>query len=76
MPWHHAAGERDAARTSACFGDKVKPYEADQLPKSWLSEPAGGEPVAGEPSAAGEGPIENAAVELERGRYRRRAVGA
>lgn len=54
----------------------MKPYEADQLPKSWLSEPAGGEPVAGEPSAAGEGPIENAAVELERGRYRRRAVGA
>lgn len=45
--------------------DKVKPYEAEQLPKSWLSEPASGEPVVDEPLAASDGRIDNAAVESE-----------
>ena len=47
--------------------DKVKPYEAEKLPKSWLSEPISGEPVADEPSAASDGRIDTTAVESEMG---------
>ena len=55
------------ARPFYAHVDKVKPYESERLPKSWLSEPAGDEP-GGEPApAAGDVRADNAAAESEVG---------